>query len=161
MSDQFMGDSWRQDSLSADERLKIERGRNKTIKLFLSLLSLGLIMSLCHDVLFSQLDKYNVANVFFRILFEITLFIFLYRGKPWAKFTIIILMFFRVIFQLILIYQSNDIPTYDFVMRILITGIYSYVIYFLLADRDFIKFFADQQRMDLLMRQNNFYHPYE
>ncbi len=135
----------------------IEKGRKKTITLFLSLISFTLILTLSRDVIFSHLDTYNVINSFFRILFEFILFIFLYRGKPWARIILILFYAFRIVFHGMTLYYASDNPWHDIIIKSLMMVIFCYAIYFLTRDKNFLCFFRSQRQSDLLIRQSTEY----
>lgn len=138
----------------------IEKGRIKTIRLFLTMICLSLIISIYRDVLFSNMDTYNVINVFFRIIFEFILFIFLYRGKPWVRITIIVLTLFRIVFQVINLYYHFEGMSYNVIISTLIILLNIYACYFLIGDKYFLAFFKDQSRLDRLTRESNRYQTY-
>lgn len=135
----------------------IEKGRKKTIKLFLSLISFTLILSLFQDMIFFNLDSYNIMNVFFRILFEFTLFIFIYRGKPWARIILILFYASRIIFYGITLYYASHYLWHDIIIKSLLILMFSYALYFLLGDKNFLKYFSAQHQTDQLIRQSSDY----
>lgn len=131
------------------ERIKeiklAEFGRKKTMKVFLGMIIISLIVILFSHMTFKPLNFKEIFKETFRLGLQIGIFYGIYNGKKWAKTVFTVLCVIGVLTGFIGMIYILKVSMIGLILIPLIWA-YAYAIYFFNADEDFLNFFEYQKK---------------
>lgn len=139
----FSQDERENEKQTTDELLKqkAEVGKIKAIKLFIVMVGISFLFMIFPYLMHKSLTSKEII----RLVLTLGLYYAVYIGKNWAKKLLIVLLFIAILILLPSIIVLISTTLLGLLLLIPLFA-YSYLIYFLIADKDFAAFFEYQKK---------------